>query len=128
MEKVDAVKIWKRGSREAMITCGKLYETKRYDHALFFLHLSLEKLIKAVFVHKNDNSAPYIHNLADLAQRSGVKLALSNKKELASISEFNVSARYESYKYKIHKLATKEFTEKWIKIGRKYYRQFMKEI
>ena len=48
--------------------------------------------------------------------------------KMAEISEFNVSARYESHKYKIYKKATLEFTKKWMIIGKKYYDNFLKQI
>ena len=128
MGKADAIKIWEDGAKDAMLTCDKLFESKRYHHALFFLHLALEKILKALYVSRKDMSPPFSHSLVDLAERVDLNLNKEKNIDLAQISEFNVSARYENYKYKIYKMATKEFAEKWMNIGKIFYESILKLI
>ena len=45
-----------------------LYESKSYGWSLFLGHISIEKLLKALFVKKNGNHAPFTHNLYRLAE------------------------------------------------------------
>ncbi len=46
-------------------------------------------------------------------------LHLSNE-----ITTFNISARYDDYKFKFYKKATREFTDKWLKIGKELHEEF----
>lgn len=128
MTQEKAIKIWLEGAEDALDTCNKIFKSKKYHHALFFLHLALEKIIKAFYIFKLDTSPPYTHNLKDLCLKMKLKLSVDQLAELDEISEFNVSARYEEYKFKIYKRATKEYSEKWMKIGRDYYKFFKKEL
>lgn len=121
-----AVKIWVDGAVDALDTCDKLFESKKYHHALFFLHLALEKIIKALYISKLDESPPYIHDLKELMVLTKVDIEKEEFKQLEEISKYNVSARYDDYKYKIFKLATKEYASEWIKIGKKLYEKYQK--
>src|SRR3989339_668478 len=118
MTQKKAIYIWVNGAIDALDTCDKLFESKKYHHALFFLHLALEKIIKALYISKVDGSPPYIHNLKLLIEMSKVKTDDEEIRELDEISEFNVSARYDDYKYEIYKRATEDYTKKWIGIGK----------
>lgn len=127
MTQEKAVKIWIDGAVDALDTCDKLFKSKKYHHALFFLHLALEKIIKALYISKLDESPPYIHNLKQLVKVAKIKVSKVELKKLDEISEFNVSARYDDYKYKIYKRATLEYTKKWLKIGKKLYEKYKKD-
>jgi HEPN domain-containing protein len=124
MSKKESVNIWVEGANDALDSAYKLVESKKYHHALFFLHLALEKILKALYISTKDEAPPYIHNLKQIAQHAGFELNEEELLQLDEISEFNVSARYDEYKYKIYKRATKEYTEKWMKIGEDLYNRF----
>jgi len=128
MTQKESITIWLDGAKDALDTCDRLFESKKYHHSLFFLHLALEKILKAVYVSKKDDAAPYSHNLADLAKKSNLKLTRQDYEKLSEISEFNVSARYESHKYKIYKKATEEFSKIWIDIGKKLYEYLLGQL
>lgn len=128
MTQEKAVKIWVDGAVDALDTCDKLFESKKYHHALFFLHLALEKIIKALYISKLDESPPYIHDLKELINFIELDTEKEELKQLEEISKYNVAARYDDYKYKIYKLATKVYTFKWIKIGKKLYEKYKKNI
>jgi len=128
MSKNESVKIWVEGADDALDSAYKLFESKKYHHALFFLHLALEKTLKALYVSLKDQSPPYIHNLKQIAQHAGFELSQEELAQLDEISEFNVSARYDEYKYKIYKRATKEYTEKWMKTGENLFNKFKKQL
>lgn len=128
MTQGKAVKVWVDGAVDALDTCDKLFKSKKYHHALFFLHLALEKIIKALYISKLDESPPYTHNLKELCESMKLGLTELELRQLDEISEFNVSARYEEYKYKIYKRATKEYGKKWMVIGINFYKVFKKKI
>ena len=128
MTQKKAIYIWVNGAIDALDTCDKLFESKKYHHALFFLHLALEKIIKALYISKVDGSPPYIHNLKLLIEMSKVKTDDEEIRELDEISEFNVSARYDDYKYEIYKRATEDYTKKWIGIGKTLYEKYKQSL
>lgn len=128
MTQLEAIKIWLDGAIDSMDTAQQLLNSRKFNHSLFFLHLAVEKILKAVFIHKKDTAPPYTHDLVVLAEKSGIKLTKDQKSQLAEISEFNVSARYEEYKYKIYKKATEEYTKEWFKIGTDLFDMFKKEL
>jgi len=127
MTQQKAINIWIDGAVDALDTCDKLFEGKKYVHALFFLNLAVEKIIKALYISKINDSPPFIHNLKLLVEKSKTKYSEQEGKQLDEISEYNVSARYDDYKYKIYMRATKKYTVKWIKIGKKLYEKYKKD-
>lgn len=93
---------------------------------MFFLHLALEKIIKAVYISKLDDSPPYIHNLKLLITTSKIEVSGEELKQLDEISEFNVSARYDDYKYKIYKRATEDYTKNGLRLVKNYMKNIKK--
>ena len=66
----NKVQYWLRSSEKNWEVAGHLFEKKDYAYALFFGNLTLEKLLKAIFVAKNQDSPPYSHRLVYLAEVS----------------------------------------------------------
>lgn len=119
MSQEEAVKYWIASAQEDWDVAQSLLESARYNHALFFLQLTLEKLIKAVHVSQKDESPLYVHNLVLLTQKAGVSFSDEELADLKEISSFNTSARYDSYKRDFYKKATHEFTVEWLERGEK---------
>jgi HEPN domain-containing protein len=64
IENIDKlIQYWVEGSEEDFDTMRILFSNKKYVYTLFFLHLSLEKLLKALFVKTYKAQAPITHNL-----------------------------------------------------------------
>ena len=97
-----------------------LFANKHYSHALFYCHLSLEKLLKAVVVQETKEQSPYLHNLLLLSQKAGISLAQEQQEQLQEITTFNVRGRYDDVKYKFYKKATKAYAEQYIEITAKF--------
>lgn len=119
MSQEEAVKYWIGSAEEDWEVAQSLMESARYNHALFFLQLALEKLIKAVHVSQKDESPLYVHNLVLLAQKAEVNFTDEELADLKEISSFNVSSRYDSYKRDFYKKATREFAVAWMDRGQK---------
>ncbi len=122
------VEYWKTSSKDDLDTAQKLFESKKYHHCLFFVHLSLEKILKAIYVSTKQESALPVHDLVRLAQKA--QLDLNNKiiSQLAEVSTFNVAARYDDYKFQFYKKATKDYAQRWLRIGNKLYLAFAQKI
>lgn len=102
-------------------TAHQLFDGKNYSYALFFCHLTLEKLLKSFVVEKTDAPAPFIHNLVKLAELAEISIEKEMADSLTEIAEFNIAARYDDEKLAFYKKATKEFAEKYFNITEKIY-------
>jgi len=91
-----------------------MYKTKHYDWALFMGHLSIEKLLKAVYFKNTGEHPPLIHDLRRLAEKSNLSLTEEQQIQLDSITRFNIRTRYDDYKQSFYKLCTIEFTNEWM--------------
>jgi len=122
------VRHWIDTSEDDFRTMLALYNSGSYGWALFLGHISIEKLLKAVYVNKNRKHAPFIHNLYRLAELSNIKMTFEQSDWFDKISSFNINARYDDYKREFYSLCTFEFTEEWIekiKILRSWIKQML---
>ncbi|GHU72197.1 hypothetical protein AGMMS49992_07640 [Clostridia bacterium] len=87
------------------------YNSGDYDAALFFGHLVIEKMLKALYVQNpvNDFMAPRLHNLVTLAQGAGIELSDIQERQLRLITTFNMDVRYPDERLHFYKLCTKEY-------------------
>lgn len=110
----DLVKTLKEQANSDFETAEDLFKHKRYTYALFFGHLSLEKLLKSLVVYRTNDVYPPIHNLNKLAVLAGIPLTEHQKKDLDEITSFNIEARYDDEKMTFHRKATEKFTRQWM--------------
>lgn len=66
IDKEKLIKFWIESSDEDFDTMIAMFETRRFNWALFVGHLMIEKLLKALFVKINSEYPPFIHNLLRL--------------------------------------------------------------
>lgn len=115
IENIDPiVKYWQNSSDQNYRTMQNLLKTKDYSWALFLGHLTIEKLLKAVYVKNSKKHAPYTHDLLRIADKINVKFSNEQMEWLDQITTFNLNARYDNYKQDFYKLCNKEFTTIWV--------------
>lgn len=105
-----AVIYWSEEAREALQVADHLYEKNDYSYALFFGHLAIEKILKALYVSRKNEQAPPIHNLVRLAEVAGLAMDSQRKESLIRITTFNLEARYPDENRSFRKKCTEEFT------------------
>jgi HEPN domain-containing protein len=105
---------WIATSNDDFKTMNKLFKSKSYNWALFVGHISLEKLLKALYVKLHKQHAPPIHNLYRLAELCKIELTTNYSDWLDTITSFNINARYDDYKKEFYNLCTKEYAILWI--------------
>ena len=108
------VKHWIETSDEDFRTMLSLYDSKSYGWSLFLGHISIEKLLKAVYVNKHKKHAPFLHNLYRLAELSELELTNEKSDWLDKITSFNLNARYDDFKREFYSMCTKDFAYEWI--------------
>ncbi len=112
MAKKDQIKYWLKSADQDWSAASHLFEKKDYTHALFFSHLTLEKILKAIFTDKQDTTPPFSHNLVYLSEKANLELNEKDIELLEEVSDFNLEARYPDQKFSFHKKCTFAFTEK----------------
>ena len=125
---IESIKnYWLAEAEEVLDVAGHLIEKGDNSYALFFGHLAVEKLLKALYVAKQKDHAPPIHNLNRLARLAGIEIDDEKKKDaLVSISAFNIEARYPDIKRVFRKKCTGEYTERQLEIIKEVF-QWLKE-
>lgn len=112
--KEKLIEYWIAGSDDDYETMIAMYDSKRFSWSLFIGHLMIEKLLKAYYVKVKSDYPPFIHNLLRLAEKAELNLTDVIKKQLVTITAFNINARYDDYKMSFKKQCTPDFTEEWI--------------
>jgi len=105
------VAYWKDEAEEDLKVADHLFEKGDYSYSLFFGHLAIEKLLKAVFVLKKGEHAPFIHNLVRLSSEAGIDLSEKNRNDLIRITAFNLEARYPDENRSFRERCNKKFAE-----------------
>jgi HEPN domain-containing protein len=126
-DKDKIVNYWIDSSDDDFETMISLFESKRYSWSMFVGHLMIEKLLKALYVKNNNEFPPYIHNLLRLAEKCNLEINEENTLFFATVTAFNINARYDDYKMSFQKTCTPEFSAKWIELL-KAKRQWIREL
>jgi len=102
---------WRDEAEEDLKVAGHLLEKGDYSYSLFFGHLATEKILKAIYVLKKGEHAPFVHNLVRLATEAGIELSEENKKDLIRITAFHLEARYPDENRSFREKCSKDFSE-----------------
>lgn len=117
----DVTDFWKTTANEALASAKTLFQAKRFDHALFFCHLALEKMLKGL-VWKKTNNPPFpIHDLVKLAEQARLPLSVKQQEQLKEITTWNIEARYDTYKRDFYHKATSSFTREWMTMAKEIF-------
>jgi HEPN domain-containing protein len=109
-------------------TGKSLLESKKFPYALFFAHLAIEKVLKAIVVKQTGEHAPYIHSLVLLVKKANIKMTEEMLDQLAEYMEFHIEARYPDEKKDFYKKCTEEFTRKKIAEMDKVYKWLTQKL
>ncbi len=69
-------------------------ETGKTRHGLFFVHLTIEKTLKAIYTKRLAQVPPKIHNLEALLKRVEIPFTLEQMEKVQTINTFNLEGRY----------------------------------
>ncbi|MCB9421173.1 MAG: HEPN domain-containing protein [Ardenticatenaceae bacterium] len=85
---------WRDGAEEDLEVANQLITSGKVRHGLFFLHLALEKMLKAHVCRHTKDIAPRLHNLVRLAALSGIPFENEQIAFLAEMNPYNLEGRY----------------------------------
>ena len=85
---------WRDTSQDDWRVAKKLIADKEVLHGLFFVHLTIEKALKAHVCKHTKKYAPLIHNLLSLARMTSIALTPEQESFLTEINTYNIRGRY----------------------------------
>ncbi|MDI9337546.1 MAG: HEPN domain-containing protein [Alphaproteobacteria bacterium] len=98
----DHIQYWLKSYQYDLESIEGMIAVKKYIYALFFAHLSTEKLLKALWIQNNNQSyPPKTHNLLVLVEKSNLQLTPEELKTLLELNNFNLESRYPDYLFQI---------------------------
>lgn len=119
MTKQEHINYWVTTSEKDFQRAELLFREKDYLFALFCLHLSLEKMLKAIWVKTHtENAPPRIHNLTRLKEYSNLKLKLEEEIFLGDMNRFQLEGRYPEYLDVTRKEVNANFTSEMISFSK----------
>ncbi len=128
MDKDEKVKYWIKSAKNDWKVVGHLFEKGDYPYTLFFGHLTIEKVLKALFVKKFNESPPLTHRLTYLVEKIGLKLSPERLEMFEIITDFNLETRYPDERFAFYKKCTKKFTEVNLKKIKEIKKWLLKHI
>ncbi|MEJ2705764.1 MAG: HEPN domain-containing protein [Sedimentisphaerales bacterium] len=88
------VEYWVGTAEEDFEVGSNLIKANKTRHGLFFIHLAVEKMLKACVCKNQKRTPPKIHRLLSLAKMAGIELDNEQTDLLTEINEFNLEGRY----------------------------------
>ena len=93
-QKTKLIDYWVRSAEYDLEVSESLYEKSRFHYSLFFGHLAIEKILKAIFVKKKSIHAPFSHSLTYLVEKAGIEIQQERLERLADFMDFYIEGRY----------------------------------
>jgi len=88
---------WKQGAIYDLETAKILLERSRLLHALFFCHLTIEKILKAIVVKVTLDIAPRSHNLVYLSEKANLEFSDDDNVFIGILMKYQLQGRYPDY-------------------------------
>jgi len=85
---------WRKSGDEDFAAAEALFEKNHFRHSLFFVHLAIEKVLKAHVSRQTNDIPPRIHNLIRLAEIAGLKLNDKQQRFLRTLGLYQLEGRY----------------------------------
>ena len=104
LTKEDHIKYWISTAKKDLVAVLGMYKVGIHIQALFFAHLHLEKLCKALWVQNNvGNTPPRIHNLVKILNEAKVEYSEDQMNFMILMNSFQLEGRYPDYLQKLYK-------------------------
>jgi len=117
-KKEKLIEYWLKTSDFDYEAAQILFQGAKFPHALFYLHLSVEKMLKAFYIKARADHPPKTHNLVLIIREAGLELSEEKLEIMLEINGFNQEARYPDEKMAFYKKCTREFAADYLEKGR----------
>ena len=128
MTRKQHVDYWLHGASENMKDMRGAIKSERRANAMFCGHLAVEKMLKGLCAVRNVD-VWRDHKLLKLADNAGLTDLLTETQinELATITSFNIEARYDDTKKRFYDTCTPKYVTEWSKKITAWYK-YLKPI
>ncbi len=103
----ERVKFWLNSAADDWRVAKHLFQKTDYSYSLFFGHLTIEKMLKAIYVDRLNDIPPFTHRLVYLAEKASLELNEEHLRLLETVTDFNLEARYPDEKFTLRRSAQK---------------------
>ena len=115
MTKEEHIFYWEKQVDEDFDCASVLYQAKHYAQSLFWAHLALEKLTKALWIKNNEsNTPPLVHNLLRLFTQTNEVFTDDQLIFVNEMNTFQIKGRYPDYVESLELSVTKEVCEEYL--------------
>ena len=115
MTKEEHITYWAKQVDEDFDCAKVLYQANHYAQSLFWAHLAMEKLTKALWIKKNEgNTPPLVHNLLRLITQTNEEFTEEELLFVSEMNAFQIKGRYPDYADSLEQSVTKEICEEYL--------------
>ena len=109
MKKV--INFWIKSAKENLVTAKAMHKTGRWSFVFFMCQQTVEALLKAVYVIKKKEPAPFLHSLSQLALKCELDLTDDIAEFLSTLSRHYIETRYMNERFNKNIFNKKTATE-----------------
>ena len=91
------IEYWKQGAISDISTAAILIKKKKYSEGMFFCHLCIEKVLKALYVKMRSDIAPKTHNLFTLCAKIGIIVEDPILDFFGLLMKYQIQGRYPDF-------------------------------
>lgn len=111
IKKEEHIKSWIEQSKDDWEAVETLFRGRKYLQSLFFGHLVIEKLCKALWIKYNDsNIPPRTHNLLHILSQIPIEVEEHRSEFLLKLNRFQLEGRYPDHITNIKTISDESFT------------------
>ena len=109
---------WLKQADYDMKTAEIMFDNKRYFYAVFMCHLSIEKALKGLYLHRLNEIPPKVHNLVYLVEKIKLQLPEDLYDSVFALNRVSVPTRYPDDLQRMLKDYDKDRTQEIIEKGK----------
>lgn len=115
MTKLEHIEYWAKQVADDFDCANVLYKANHFAQSLFWAHLALEKLSKALWIKTNEsNTPPLFHNLLRLIVLTNESFSEDQLQFFTDMNLFQIKGRYPDYADNLEETVTKEICEDYL--------------
>ena len=115
MTKEEHIQFWSKQVDADFDCANVLYLAGHFAQSLFWAHLVLEKLSKALWIKANEgNTPPFVHNLLRLITLSNAAFTEEQLLFFNEMNMFQTKGRYPDYAENLEEIITKDICEEYL--------------
>jgi HEPN domain-containing protein len=119
----NSINYWKKIAEYDLETAEAMLKSGRYLYVGFMCHQSIEKILKALYVYKENEMPPRIHNLARLLKYTDLQdeIPIDYLEIIHELNPLNIASRYPDQELEILNEMSYEYSTKLLEKTRRLF-------